>query len=82
MEDFDKAMNDYECTAVILTAVEVETRSVRHLYKDWHKVHVRGDAQDYYETYFSRDGEEYKIITCQQKVMGMTAATMLAAVMA
>lgn len=72
-------MEDYECTAIILTAVEVETRSVRHLYKEWHKVHVRGDNQEYYETYFTRGDEEYKIITCQQKVMGMTAATMLAA---
>ena len=72
-------MNDYECTAVIMTAVEIETRSVKHLYEDWHKVHVRGDSQEYYETYFERDGEEYRIITCQQKVMGMTAATMLAA---
>lgn len=72
-------MDDYECTAVILTAVEIETRSVKHLYKSWHKVHVRGDNQEYYETFFERDGEEYRVITCQQKVMGMTAATMLGA---
>ena len=72
-------MDDFECTAVILTAVEIETQSVKHLYKDWHKVHIRGDSQVYYETYFMRGEEEYKVITCQQKVMGMTAATMLAA---
>ena len=72
-------MNDYECAAVILTAVEIETKSVRHLYKNWHKVHVRGDDQEYFEAFFQRDDEEYRVITCQQKVMGMTAATMLAA---
>ena len=71
--------DDYECTAVILTAVEIETRGVKHLFKEWHKVHVRGDHQEYYETYFKRGEEEYKIICCQQGVMGMTAATMLAA---
>lgn len=72
-------MDDFECTAVIMTAVEIETQSVKHMYKDWHKVHIRGDNQVYYETYFNRGEEEYKIISCQQKVMGMTAATMLAA---
>ena len=71
-------MNDYECAAVILTAVDIEARSVRHIYSDWHKVHVRGDSQDYYEAFFKREDEEYKVVTCQQEVMGMTAATMLA----
>ena len=71
-------MNDYECAAVILTAVEIETRGVKHLYKDWHKVHVRGDSQAYYEAFFKRGDEEYRVITCQQEVMGMTAATMMA----
>lgn len=70
---------EYGCMAVILTAVEIESRSVRHLFDSWKKIHIAGDLQEYYETHISRDGKELRIITCQQSVMGMTAATLMAA---
>lgn len=69
---------DFESAAVILTAVEVETRSIRGLYPNWKRVDIRGDHQNYFEAFFERDGETHRIITCQQDVMGMTACTALA----
>ena len=72
-------MSDYRSTAVILTAVEIESKSVRHIFPGWEKVSVPGDRQDYYAAFFERDGQRHKVITCQQSVMGMTATTMLAA---
>ena len=69
--------NDYQCTAFIITAVEVETESIKRYYTSWKRVIVSGDSQAYYETYFEKDGERYRIVTAQQSVMGMTAATVL-----
>lgn len=72
--------NGYKSTAVILTAVEVETSSIKSQFGDWKHIAATGDSQDYYETTLtSNHGEEMRIITAQQKVMGMTACTMLAA---
>ncbi len=69
--------NDYQCTAFIITAVLVETESIRKLYPSWKRVNNSGDNQAYYETFFEKDGERYRIVTAQQSVMGMTAATVL-----
>ena len=71
-------MDDYQSLAVILTAVEVETRAVIHIFDGWKRIHIPGDKQEYREIFIDRDGEKCRLITCQQKVMGMTAATMLA----
>lgn len=69
--------NDFECTAFIITAVEVETESNKRYYPSWKRVIVSGDRQAHYETFFEKDGERYRIVTAQQSVMGMTAATVL-----
>ena len=43
-------MNEvYQTTAAILTAVEVETKAVRSLYKEWDKMKFPGDSQVYYQ---------------------------------
>ena len=65
------------CKAAIITAVKVETDSVMRLYDNWEKISVPGDSQEYYSATFTRSGKEQRIITAQQNVMGMTAATML-----
>ena len=69
--------NNYKCTAFIITAVVIETESVKSLFPSWKRVIVKGDSQAYYETFFEKDGESHKIVTAQQSVMGMTAATVL-----
>ena len=69
--------NEYGCTAFFITAVVIETESVKRLYEPWKRIHVKGDNQAYYESYFEKDGKSHRIITAQQSVMGMTAATLL-----
>ena len=69
---------EYKSFAVILTAVEVETAAVKHCFEGFKLLRISGDAQEYYETTLKRDGAELKVITAQQKGMGMTAATLLA----
>ncbi len=69
--------NDYQSTAFIITAVVIETESVKKLYSGWKRITVPGDSQIYYETFFERDGKRHRIVTAQQNVMGMTAATVL-----
>lgn len=69
--------NNYQCTALITTAVEIETNSIKSLYNSWKRLSVKGDNQAYYEAFFEKDGKQYRIITAQQSVMGMTAATVL-----
>ena len=67
------------CKAAIITAVKVETDSVMCLYDNWEKVTFYGDAQEYYQASFSRNGKEYSLVTAQQNTMGMTAAAFLSA---
>lgn len=69
--------NNYGCTAFFLTAVVIETESVKKLYNPWQRVRIKGDSQEYYETFFEKDGKRHRIITAQQSVMGMTAASVL-----
>lgn len=69
--------NKYKSTAFIITAVVIETSSIKSLYNSWKRVNIDGDNQTYYETYFEKNGKQHRIITAQQSVMGMTAATVL-----
>ena len=68
---------EYGCTAFFITAVEIETAGIKNLYDSWRRIRVNGDKQAYYETFFEKDGKSHRIITAQQSVMGMTAATVL-----
>ncbi len=72
--------NAYECAAVICTAVAREAGGVRQtLGETWRRCHIRGDRQQYYETSFiDKNGRSQRVVTCQQSVMGMPAATALA----
>ena len=70
---------DYRSFAFIMTAVEVETAAIKHCFDDWRRINISGDEQSYYETEFNRDSTKLRILTVQQNVMGMTAATLLAA---
>ena len=68
----------YESLAVILTAVEVETAAIKNAFEGWKPVHVNGDEQHYSEVCIERDGKSCRLITAQQKLMGMTATASLA----
>lgn len=69
--------SNYGCTAFFITAVVVETESVKRLYENWSRVRISGDRQEYYEAFFEKDGKKHRVVTAQQAVMGMTAATVL-----
>ena len=77
-EEFDA--DGYGCAAVICTAVVRESTSLMQaLGVAWHPLHVQGDQQAYFEASFAdRDGRTQRVITCQQDVMGMSAAAALA----
>ncbi|MBR3224014.1 MAG: hypothetical protein IKF78_01685 [Atopobiaceae bacterium] len=71
---------EYGCAAVICTAVEAESVSLRQIFGGgWSRIHVPGDTQRYYEaTFVDKNGNGQLAITCQQDVMGMPAASVLA----
>lgn len=75
-----RATDGYGCAAVICTAVVTETKSIRQTFGGhWHRFRVKGDKQHYYETTFTdKNGQSQRVITCQQDVMGMSAASALA----
>lgn len=72
---------DYGCAAVICTAVEVESESIEHIFGGtWSQLQVPGDEQHYFEAKFTdKHGMTQRVITCQQDMMGMSAASALAA---
>lgn len=72
--------NEYSCAAVICTAVVRESESLlQTLGGSWRRHVVQGDQQRYYEaTFVDKNGRVQRVITCQQDVMGMPAATALA----
>lgn len=74
----DKA--GFGCAAVICTAVEMETKSLMQVFGGkWRPLRRPNDHQEYYETSFvDRSGNEQWVVTCQQSVMGMAAASALA----
>ena len=72
--------NGYGCAAVICTAVVTESKSLRQTFGGgWNRLRVPGDKQHYYEaTFVDKHGRGQLVVTCQQDVMGMTAASALA----
>ena len=70
---------NYQTTAAIITAVEIETQAVLNLYRNWEKAIFPGDKQAYCLTTFHRDSREYRLVTAQQDVMGMTSSALLCA---
>lgn len=71
--------SNYQTAAAIITAVETETSAVHGLYRNWEKTIFPGDRQEYYLTSFHRDNRDYRLVTAQQDVMGMTSSTVLCA---
>lgn len=64
----------HKCNVAIITAVQVETESVRKLNKDWQKIEFEYDPTLYYKTNF---GNNIKIVTAQQSEMGMSSSATL-----
>ena len=71
--------NHYQTAAAIITAVEIETQAVLKLYRNWEKAIFPGDKQAYCLTKFHRGGRDYRLVTAQQDVMGMTSSALLCA---
>lgn len=72
-------MQGYGCDAVILTAAEVETQLIHGVFDGFQKLKMPGDQQVYFKTAIEdHEGHEIRIISAQQEVLGMTAASMLA----
>lgn len=70
-------MTEYQSAAAIITAVEVETRAIKNLYKNWDRIKIHGDEQEYFGTSFRRGEKEFRLVTAQQEVMGMVASSLL-----
>ena len=69
----------YKSMAVILSAVQVETDSIKRAFGEWKRLYFAEDRHEYYETFITdKNGDEQRLITTQQNVMGMTACTLLA----
>ena len=50
--------NEYGCTAFFITAVVIETESVKRLYEPWKRIHVKGDNLLYKTSSLVFDKEE------------------------
>ncbi len=70
----------YGCAAVICTTTETETRSLMQTFGGtWVPLRRPHDHQRYFETSFiDKHGTEQWVLTCQQDIMGMAAASALA----
>lgn len=68
----------YNTFAVILTATDIEEESIHNRFDDWRLIQVSGDTQKYYETFIEAGGEQKRVITARQEIMGMTATSALA----
>lgn len=69
---------DFIYDVAIITAVDIEEKSVKMLYDDWKEVKETDDGQIYYEAFFVKDGIKRRVITAKQSEMGMTACSHLA----
>ncbi len=80
VDEWEHGISDYGCAAVICTAVEIESESLLQTFGGtWKRMRVPGDHQPYYQaTFTDKYGASQKVITCQQDMMGMTAASALA----
>ena len=72
----------YNYDVAIITAVDIETESVKRLYDNWEKIKIDNDEeQTYFETSFVKDGVTRRVISAKQPEMGMTAGSDLASKM-
>lgn len=71
-------MEQYNYDVAIITAVSIETESVKRCFKDWKKLSFDNDDKtQYYTAKFDSVEGERRVVTCQQMQMGMTACTLL-----
>lgn len=71
-------MEQYNYDVAIITAVSIETESVKRCFKDWKKLSFDNDDKtQYYTAKFDSVEGEKSVVTCQQMQMGMTACTLL-----
>lgn len=78
--EYELDADGYGCAAVICTAVVRESKSLKQTFGGgWNLIHVPGDSQQYYEaTFVDKHGRGQLVVTCQQDIMGMAAASALA----
>ena len=69
--------DSYDYDVAIITAVTIETESVKRCFDGWKQVSFDNDENTKYSvtTFHSRDGEK-RLATSQQKHMGMTACAL------
>ena len=72
---YTKPMKD-KYFAAIVTAVEVEEKSVHYMY-DWEPVSVPGSSDTFFETTLERDGKPLHLVTARQRRMGVAASCVL-----
>lgn len=72
-------MSQYDYSVAIIAVTKVETDAVNKMYDNWRLLQMPGDEQNYYETFFKRDGSEevHKVVFARQNEMGMTAGATL-----
>lgn len=71
-------MEDNQADVVILTAVDIEFSAVMQCFDNWNSLVVENDTHRYYKTFLQRNDKKIRIVTVQQKIIGMTEATFLA----
>ena len=70
-------MKQYDYDVAIVTAVAIETESVKRCFTDWEKKTFENDDKvQYFVTKFTGASGERRLVTCQQMQMGMTACTL------
>ena len=67
-------MEQYDYDVAIITAVTIETESVKRCFAGWKKLSFDNDEKvQYYVTEFESVSGKRRLVTCQQMQMGMTA---------
>lgn len=70
-------MEQYNYAVAVITAVKTETDGFKRQYRDWRPVRFEDEEQEYFETEFRRGDQVYRLVTAQQREMGMPAAVSL-----
>lgn len=68
---------NYDYDIAIINAVETEFHAVKALSKDWNRVAVQSDSTSYFETTFSKDDKQFRVVAACAHQMGMNASAVL-----
>lgn len=67
----------YDYDVAIITAVEVESKAIKKLYNSWETIELKNDPVTYYKKEVIINEKKIKIVTAQQREMGIAAASNL-----